>query len=362
VRFLLILGFVLALPFARADEPYPFSFDEVTLAPGVVAFIEKMDHAIVSGNSVAIIGDDGVAIVDTGHHPRLTRAMVERLRAITPKPVLYVVNTHWHNDHVSGNSVWAAAFPHARFIAHSFTARTMDAEIRPYMGGGCEAFLRKQSAPLREMVAQGKDAEGKALPEARMTRLRQVIADADAGERECGEFRYRGADLAFDERLTLRLGGREVEVLYLGRANTAGDAIVYVPDVRVLMTGDVLVHPFPFATQSYIGEWARVLRRVEAMDAAVIVPGHGPAMRDKAYLRQMAELMESIDAQVNAAWRDGMTLEELRPRVDLAAMRERFAAGSAFIGANFDAAAASAVDRAWQQKRGHLEPEGLPHG
>jgi glyoxylase-like metal-dependent hydrolase (beta-lactamase superfamily II) len=328
----------------------------------VYGFIEKTGHAIVSGNSVAIVGDDGVAIVDTGHHPRLTRAMVERLRAITPKPVLYVVNTHWHNDHVSGNAVYAEALPQARFIAHAFTARTMDREIPGYMREGCREFLHKQIAPLRETVAKGRDSEGRAIPEARMARLKEVIVDADAAEIDCTEFRYRGADLAFEDRLTLRLGGRDVQVLYLGRANTAGDAIVYVPDARVLVTGDVLVHPFPFATQSYIGEWAAVLRRLEAMDADVIVPGHGPAMHDKAYLRQVAELMESIDAQVNAAWHEGMTLDELRSRVDLAAMRERFAGSSAFIAANFDVAARSAIERAWQQKRGQLEPEGLPRG
>ena len=84
--------------------------------------------------------------------------------------------------------------------------------------------------------------------------------------------------------MTLRLGKRDVQVMFLGRANTAGDAVVYVPDAKVLATGDIVVHPFPFAFQSYIGEWARVLRKMEAMDAIAIVPGHGPVMRDKAYL------------------------------------------------------------------------------
>jgi hypothetical protein len=98
------------------------------------------------------------------------------------------------------------------------------------------------------------------------------------------------------------------------------------------------------------------------MDAATIVPGHGPVMHDKAYLRLVAELMESIDGQVGAAWRPGMTLDQLRQHVDLAAFRTRIAGDSAFIGANFDAMARSAVERAWQQREGKLEPEGLPRG
>ena len=107
MRFLPTLGlFLVARAACAADEPpYPFSFDEVRVAPGIVAFIEKPGHAIVSGNSIAIAGDDAVAVVDTGQHPRLTRAIVERLRASSPKPVAYVINTHWHNDHVAGNAV-----------------------------------------------------------------------------------------------------------------------------------------------------------------------------------------------------------------------------------------------------------------
>src|SRR5947209_7846227 len=123
MRFLAVLAAAAASSLALADEaPYPFGFDEVQVAPGIVAFVEKPGHAIVSGNSVAIIGDAGVVVVDTGQHPRVARQIIERLRAITPKPVEYVINTHWHNDHVSGNAIWAEAYPGARFVAHAFTA------------------------------------------------------------------------------------------------------------------------------------------------------------------------------------------------------------------------------------------------
>ena len=334
----------------------------VEIARGIHAFIEKMDHPVVSGNSIVIEGDTGLVVVDTGHHPRLTRQMIDRIRAMTAKPVQYVVNTHWHNDHVSGNWLYAEAFPDAKFVAQSFTAKMIDQEVKPYMATGCAKFLADESAPLRASVASGLGPGGKKMSEGRAAALRRTLDDADAAAAECGEFRFRGTDIAFDDRITLRLGHRDVQVLFLGRANTAGDAVVYVPDAKVVMTGDILVHPFPFATQSYIGEWGAVLRRIEAMDVDTIVPGHGPVMRDKKYLVEIASLMESIDAQVRAAYRPDMGLEELRKHVDLTAFRKEIAGESDFIGANFDVAAQSAVERAWQQVRGHLEPEGLPKG
>jgi glyoxylase-like metal-dependent hydrolase (beta-lactamase superfamily II) len=71
---------------------------------------------------------------------------------------------------------------------------------------------------------------------------------------QCDEMRFRGVDRTVDHELTLDLGHRKVKLMFLGRGNTAGDLVAYLPAERILLTGDVLVHPFPFATQSYITE------------------------------------------------------------------------------------------------------------
>jgi cyclase len=351
----------LFLALGASAEASPFTYSTTRVAEGIYVFSEPPGHAVVSGNTMVIVGDAAVAVVDTGHHPSLTRRMIAEIRALTPKPVAYVVNTHWHNDHVSGNAEYADAFPGVRFVAHAFTARLMDTETRTFQTETCRGFLRTQSQPLRDALAQGVAMDGTPLTEARRRRYERFVGEADAALAECLEFRFRGTDIAFEDRVTLRLGAREAQVMFLGRANTAGDAVVLVPDANVVAVGDILVHPFPFATQSYIGEWAAVLRRIEAMRPAAIVPGHGPVMRDTRYLADVAELMESIDRQVRAAYRPGMPLAELRRHVDLAPFRARIAGDDPFLQANFDAMAAdSAVARAWQAARGALEPEGLP--
>ena len=131
-RFLFaFLAFVPA--FALAAD-YPYSYKRVDVAPGVHAFMEDFGRAVVSGNIVAIVGEDSVAVIDTGHHPRLTRKIVSEIRSLTPKPVRYVVNTHWHNDHVSGNHVFEEAWPGVTVVAHAFTAQAMDTTVRDFQG------------------------------------------------------------------------------------------------------------------------------------------------------------------------------------------------------------------------------------
>ena len=153
LRSLLLVALAALALAAQAD--YPWTYQRTEVARGVHVFAEPFGHAIVSGNIVAIVGDDAVAIVDSGHHPRLTRRIAAEIRALTPKPVRYVVNTHWHNDHVSGNSVFAEEFPGATIVAHAFTAQVMDKTIRAFQGPNCLPFLHEQSKPLRVVLASG---------------------------------------------------------------------------------------------------------------------------------------------------------------------------------------------------------------
>ena len=356
-RLLLLLALV---PGLAAAADYPYSYKRVEVAPGIHAFIEDFGRAVVSSNIVAIIGDDAVAVVDSGHHPRLTRRIIGEIRALTPKPVRYLVNTHWHNDHVSGNFLFAEAFPGISIVAHTFTAQVMDRDVRAFQGPNCVPFIEGQTRPLREALAKGVGSDGKPIPEARRKRIESFLVDGDAAIEDCREFRYLGPNLLFDDRVTLRLGKRDVELMHWGRGNTGGDIVAWVPDAKVLAAGDLVVHPFPFATQSYISEWAAVLRKLEATPFDALVPGHGPVMRDRTYVAQVREVLESIMSQARAAWKEGMTVEELRKAIDLKAHRARIAGDNATVGANFDYMIGDlAVKRAWEELAGKWEPEAL---
>ena len=98
------------------------------------------------------------------------------------------------------------------------------------------------------------------------------------------------------------MGGREIQVLHHDRAVTPGDTFLYLPKEKVLITGDLLVNPISFALSCYPTEWLTTLERIDALDATVIVPGHGEPLHDKTLLRATMDvfrvlLKEGADAK-----------------------------------------------------------------
>src|ERR1051326_697332 len=112
--------------FGQTSGDVTSSYDAVKVADGIWAFIAPESKSqLVSGNSVAIIGDDGVLVVDTGMIPSLTPRMIADIRQKTDKPVRWVVNTHWHWDHNLGNFIYRDEFPNVTIISTAFTRASM---------------------------------------------------------------------------------------------------------------------------------------------------------------------------------------------------------------------------------------------
>ena len=150
--------------------------------------------------------------------------------------------------------------------------------------------------------------------------MREHVAELD----ELAAVVVAPPSLGFEGTLTLFLGSRRVELRDEGRANSPHDVTVYVPAERVLFTGDVVVHPIPYAWQSHPVPWLDVLRRLESVPVAALVPGHGPVMHDHAYTRQVRELLDSATARVAAGIRQGLTAADAPKTVRLDDFRDRF--------------------------------------
>jgi cyclase len=295
------------------------TYDTVKLADDVYAFIApESNGTMVTGNSVVIIGDSGVLVVDSGHFPTLTARMIEQIKQWTDKPVRFLVNTHWHPDHNAGNGLYRRAFPGLQIVSTPTTRLEMETvlpkkEVSEETIGKLEDILRKGVLPNGSPLGldQRKFYE---KAELELEAFRPELKQAD----------HELPTLTFTDELDVYLGKREVKVMFLGRGNTGGDAIVYVVDRKVVMTGDLLVYPIPYPFGSYIGEWIETLKKLQAMQAAVIVPGHGPVMHDAKYLDLTLQLLESTKHQVDASVKRGLSLEDTQKGVDLSELRPAF--------------------------------------
>lgn len=210
---------------AAADVPAK-PYEILTLADGVYGFVWQgsLENPI-DGNALFIVNDRDVVVVDTGNFPSTAHRMVVALRKLTDKPVRYVINTHWHDDHHGGNFVYREAWPGVEFIAHestradiltqSYGARTKDL-----------AQIEESAQTLERWIKEGKDDSGKPMDDARKKRARTLIDFDQSAILELRAIQEAPPDLTFEDHLVLTRGDRTIEVRWLGRGNTRGDVVV----------------------------------------------------------------------------------------------------------------------------------------
>lgn len=337
---------------ARADYA-PKAWDVVTLADGVHGFVWRDPLADpIEGNALFIVNEEDVVVVDSGLLPSSARIMAKELQRLTSKPVRFVVNTHWHNDHVGGNGVYREIWPGVEFIAHEDT-RT---DILEQVYANQEANLQANERTIdtyAKYLESGADGDGKPLAPERRQRLAEVVAMYRAVLPDLRQVRKVPPEVTFRDRLVLRRGERTIEILWLGLGNTRGDAVVFLPKERIVATGDLLVWPVPFMFGSYHAQWPATLEKIDALAADTLFLSHGAPQRDRGYLRQVRDLLAFIRDEAKQAAATDLPSAEAKKAIDLGEWKKRFAQGDAKRERAFDAfVTAPSLERAIRQARG----------
>lgn len=194
-----------------------------------------------AANAGIVIGNDGILVVDTLISSKTATEFIEDIREISDKPVKFVVNTHGHLDHTFGNSdlenIGAVIIGHA----------------------DCRDYIEK----FGELALDNAGDYG-------------LTEDDLAGTR------IAVPKLTFTDRMSIDLGGREVELIYPGPSHSPGSIVVYLPREQVLFTGDILfTDSHPFLGEGDLEGWQKALDSVKALGASKIIPGHGPVSTEK---------------------------------------------------------------------------------
>ncbi|HMQ42123.1 MAG TPA: MBL fold metallo-hydrolase [Paracoccus sp. (in: a-proteobacteria)] len=219
--------------FASAGDMAEKKISFTEIGEGLWAFTAEGDP-----NTGVIIGDESVMIVEAQATPRLARKVIEKVREVTDKPISHLVMTHYHAVRVLGASAYGAPT-----VVMGEKARSMVAER------GQEDW----------------DSEFERFP-----RLFQAHEEIPG---------LTWPNVTFNDRMTVYLGKRRIDLMHLGRAHTAGDIVAYVPDQNVMFTGDIVeYHSACYCGDGHFADWPATLEEIRKFELAAIAPGRGDAL------------------------------------------------------------------------------------
>jgi glyoxylase-like metal-dependent hydrolase (beta-lactamase superfamily II) len=282
-------------------------FDIKPVADGIYAAIAKPAYK-VNCNAAIIILDDGVLVVDTHSKPSAARALIEQIKKVTPKPVKFVVNTHFHWDHYQGNEAYPSSWPAGVEIISSEATRT---SIEQRGIPRVKHEIVTMPAQIEQLKA---DLQKASTPEQRDS-IQKNISEAEAYLTELKSMQITLPTMTFDRSLILHRKSRTVEVLWLGRAHTDGDVFAFLPKEKVLVTGDALHGWTPYMGDSYPYDWIKTLDVAEKLDFDYVIAGHGDVMRGKETFELWKQYFQDLLEQTAAAYAEGATLDQAKKRV-----------------------------------------------
>jgi glyoxylase-like metal-dependent hydrolase (beta-lactamase superfamily II) len=345
---LFLLFFLLPITVVNAQNQPPASdfFTVQEVAPQVWALIVKPNSPLpaVCNGAFFTLGDR-VAVVDSHFTPFAAREAARLIAAVTGnKPIYYLINTHWHPDHVQGNSTYSSLFPQAiNIISHINTRRDIvDKEI-PSLKEIKES-LPGEIEKLRKQLQDGKGEDGAPLSDAKRKELETEIKENEALRADLQNLEITLPNLTFDHSMSLHAGEREAQVLYFGRGHTEGDVVVYLPKEAVVISGDLLTGGIPFMRDAYPLEWSATLAGVEKLNFSQVIPGHGPVQQGKDRLVLLRKFLDDLVAAVKEQVAAGKNLDAAKQAIK-SALSEKYAKQFG----NFNGGADGAIERAYNQ-------------
>jgi glyoxylase-like metal-dependent hydrolase (beta-lactamase superfamily II) len=236
-----------------------------------VSFTKLSEHAYAytaegDPNTGIVVGDDAVLVADTQATPAMAADVIRRIREVTDKPIKYVVLTHYHAVRVLG----ASAYRPQQIVASQDTFE----------------------------LIQERGEQDKASEIGRFPRLFRNVETVPPG--------LTWPTMTFTGKMTLWLGKLEVQLLQLGRGHTKGDTVVWLPQDRVLLSGDLVeFDATPYAGDAYFQDWPATLDNIAALKPRALVPGRGPALIGEAQVTKGLAVTRAFVADVWACVKAG---------------------------------------------------------
>ena len=283
------------------------------LAEGVY-FATGTGAMTTMSNGMVIVNADHTMLVDTSVTPAAARALVAQIKEeITPKPIKYVFNSHYHFHHAHGNQIFG---DDVEIIGHEFIRRMhLTNVLQQRTNKSFTDVLPGQIAQLKQRIAQATDAKDKATLEA-------SLGVTEAHYKATQEVKVKPPNVTFTDSMAIFKGGREVHLLFLGRGHTGGDTMVYLPAERIVFTGDFFegrpgAGVLSYLGDSFIDEWPASLERLKSLEFDTIVPGHGAPLKERQQIDDFQNYLREFWKQASALRAQGLTAPQAVEKMDM---------------------------------------------
>ena len=301
IVFIFPLGFVLSFQTPQTARPLPIrdSAELINLAEGVYADIVSPDGNAV-GNSGVIVLDRGVLVFDTHFTPEAGQTLAGKIRALTSKPIQYVVYSHFHPDHTHGTQ----SLPGTLQIIGSTLSRSEILQKDVAVLNRSMAAAQTQLERMRQALDDEKDPIAK-------RRLRTQVNSRQEFFDRMSRQRVLAPIINLDDSLLLLDGKRQIQIRYLGKGHTDGDLILYLPAEKIVFLGDLFFNAaIPNVQDATLLAWIKTLEAALSLDADRFVPGHG-AVGSREELRTFIKYLEDLRGWIEPAVARGDGLDQV---------------------------------------------------
>ena len=270
-------------------------------------YLAQTTARVFNSNSLVIVNDEDVVVVDSHVTPAKARDLIASIKAITSKPITALINSHFHWDHAHGNQ----EFLDVPIIGHEFTHMKLttapldEPTYRRGLEGNAATLVR-----VKEQIDSTEDDEER-------EDLEIYLAMFAAHAKDFDEIDPVPPDVTMNERLTLFRGNREIQIIFLGRAHTGGDVVVYFPQDKLVFTGDVAFAGPSFLGDGFVDEWPQTMENLKALDFDIFVPGHGGPVTDLGRIDLVQEYYRDLWKKTAAKHAEGVNAEEAARTIDM---------------------------------------------
>jgi glyoxylase-like metal-dependent hydrolase (beta-lactamase superfamily II) len=309
--------FVAASPsFAATDG---FVRRTVAVAPHVhLVYRPVAINAPYEGNSIVIEQSDGLVVVDAGGSPPSGAYIVAEIKKISNRPVKALIYTHYHGDHNLGAGAFLKSWPDLKIISTAATKANMTGKPMNY--------IKTYSASYASEIDYAKkQVADPSLPDAVRAGWQQYIDVGNSIVAGYKNMQAYPATATFTDKYAIPDSSEPVEIAFLGNANTDGDAVIWIPNEKVLCSGDIVVNPIPYAAASYPSSWIEVLKKLKTYHAEYLIPGHGEVQTDNVYVDKIIAALEDVRAQVTPLAKKGVKLDDVYKQTDFEKLKSSFA-------------------------------------